>query len=265
MFLYTKAYLQSRRGRRILQPAALLSLVLLCGQVVAQTATPILVELFTSEGCSSCPPAESFLRALDSAQPVSGAQLIVLEEHVDYWDDQGWKDPFSSHLFTTRQSDYVDRLRVDRGPYTPQMVIDGSEAFVGSDRAQAGRAVGKALKEAKVKVEITSVRVENGKISLHINTGPLASKADVVVAVALDHAESQVLRGENGGRKLEHVAVVERLTTIGKIRQGDAFSKDANLDMGHDGQEHRIVIFVQQSGQGKILGAAMARVPQKSG
>ena len=72
---------------------------------------------------------------------------------MDYWDDQGWKDPFSSHLFTTRQSDYVDRLRVDRGPYTPQMVIDGSEAFVGSDRAQAGRAVGKALKEAKVKGE----------------------------------------------------------------------------------------------------------------
>ena len=110
-----------------------------CSPALAASSNPILVELFTSEGCSSCPPAEAFLRTLDTTQLIPGAQVIVLEEHVDYWDDQGWQDPFSSHAFTVRQNDYVKRLHLNSGPYTPQMVIDGAEAFVGSDRAHAGR------------------------------------------------------------------------------------------------------------------------------
>jgi hypothetical protein len=240
---------------------ALCSLALLGGQAVAQTATPILVELFTSEGCSSCPPAESLLRALDSVQPVSGARLVVLEEHVDYWDDQGWKDPFSSHLFTLRQSDYVDHLRVGSGPYTPQMVIDGGEAFVGSNRDETGRAVGKALKAAKVTVEISSVHLESGKVSFHVVAGAVASKADIVVAISLDHAESQVLRGENGGRKLQHVSIAERVVTIGKVKPGESFSKDASIAVDHSGEPHRLIAFVQQSGPGKVLGVAVLRLP----
>src|ERR1700674_4434461 len=135
-----------RCGVRVLAALAAATIwSLFCAPARAASSNPILVELFTSEGCSSCPPAEALLRTLDAAQPIPGAQLIVLEEHVDYWDDQGWQDPFSAHAFTVRQSDYVKRLHLNSGPYTPQMVVNGSEAFVGSDRAQAGRALAKAV------------------------------------------------------------------------------------------------------------------------
>src|SRR5581483_6405108 len=144
--------------------ASVLVMIALCAPALAAAETPILVELFTSEGCSDCPPADAFLKALDTAQPIPGAQLIVLEEHVDYWDDQGWRDPFSSHAFTVRQSEYVDRLHVEKGPYTPQMVVDGSEAFVGSNRPQAGRAFAKEVAVPKVSVQISSLHVEAGKV-----------------------------------------------------------------------------------------------------
>jgi hypothetical protein len=224
---------------------------------LAAAPNPILVELFTSEGCSDCPPADSFLKALDSAQPIPGAQLIVLEEHVDYWDDQGWRDPFSSHALTLRQSEYVDRLHVKNGPYTPQMVIDGSEAFVGSDRGQAGRAFAKEVQIPKINVQISALHVDGGKVLARVDVGDVSSKAEVFVALALDHAQSQVLRGENGGRALEHVAVVERLSSIGKVKKGEPFSKDVAIRMDHPEKGYRVIAFVQKQGEGKVLGAAV--------
>jgi hypothetical protein len=225
---------------------------------LAAPANPILVELFTSEGCSDCPPADAFLKALDSAQPIPGAQLIVLEEHVDYWDDQGWRDPFSSHELTLRQSEYVDRLHVKNGPYTPQMVVDGSEAFVGSDRPQAGHAFAKEVQVPKISVQISALHVEGGKVLAHVEVGSVFSKAEVFVAVALDHAQSQVLRGENGGHQLEHVAIVERLTSIGKVKKGESFSKDVAMKMDHPEKDYRLITFVQEADEGKVLGAAAA-------
>src|ERR1700741_2829151 len=122
-------------------------------------AKPVLIELFTSEGCSSCPPADTLLRTLDSSQPIPGVQLIVLGEHVDYWDDLGWKDTYSAHPFTIRQQGYADRFHL-ASPYTPQMVADGDFEFLGSDRARANQAIAKASALPKIGIRISSAKIE---------------------------------------------------------------------------------------------------------
>jgi hypothetical protein len=223
------------------------------------TAKPVLVELFTSEGCSSCPPADALLRTLDSTQPVEGVQLIVLGEHVDYWDDLGWKDTYSSHAFTVRQQTYAGRLRLD-GPYTPQMVVDGNLEFVGSDRARANQAFEKARSLPKVTIRISSVKIENRSLRAHIDTDALPAQGEVFIALALEHAQSQVLYGENGGHRLEHVAVVRNLASIGNAAKGEVFSKDVSLSVNALAQPYRVIAFVQEPKQGKVLGAAVERV-----
>lgn len=228
------------------------------------SSVPVFLELFTSEGCSSCPPADAFIERMDNTQPVPGAHLIVLSEHVDYWDHLGWKDPYSSHAFTERQADYVRILHLDTA-YTPQIILNGS-SVLGGDAQQVERMLTQAASSARVPVTITSTTIESGSpptLRTHIGVvaTSLSHSADLLLALALDHAESEVLRGENGGKHLKYVAVAEEIKKVGKIERGKDFSQDVELKLnpGFEANNIRVVAFVQESGRGKILGAAEQR------
>ncbi|HEY2544592.1 MAG TPA: DUF1223 domain-containing protein, partial [Candidatus Acidoferrum sp.] len=172
--------------------------------------TPVLVELFTSEGCSSCPPADALLERFDRSQPVRGAELIVLSEHVDYWNDIGWKDPYSSQEYSQRQSAYASQFGLG-GIYTPQMVVDGHFEFVGSDERRATQSIENAAKATKIPVSITPVLSGKGTATVHVETGAVpssvpAESGGVFLAIADNSDESRVNGGENAGRTLKHVA-----------------------------------------------------------
>ena len=228
---------------------------------------PILVELFTSEGCSTCPPADALLQELDQAQPVAGEHLIVLSEHVDYWNSIGWTDPYSSSFFSDRQNSYGSRFKL-ASVYTPQMVVDGVVEFVGGDPRLANQSFEKAREHEKIPVHVSSVSWEDAStLRAHVEVGSLPDsagvrRAEVYLVAALDHAESQVLRGENKGRRLTHVAVVLSMTKIGTTEKGKGFAGDAHikLDSRRNLAQLRVVAFVQESGPGRVLGAAIERI-----
>jgi hypothetical protein len=227
-----------------------------------QPPVPILIELFTSEGCSSCPPVDEFVRHIDETQPVAGAQLIVLSEHVDYWDHDGWKDKYSSAQFTERQNGYVHAMNLQTA-YTPQMVVDGYIELKGSS-ADIEQTFAKELKVAKIPVRITSAKIDApSQLRVKIEAdAPEKHGGAVWVAVALDHAASQVSAGENSGKQLQHVAVVEELRKVGKLDKGKPFSQDiaVKLKPDTDPKNLRIIAFIQESNEGKVLGATGVKV-----
>jgi hypothetical protein len=228
------------------------------GSLSNSASAPVLVELFTSEGCSSCPPADAYLQKLD-AQPTPGTQFIVLSEHVDYWNHIGWEDPYSSAAFSQRQDRYGTKLGLE-SVYTPQMVVDGVSEFVGSNHHEAEQAFAKAHTAPKVEVRISNVTLKDGVVRAHVDSAqlPQNKKADVVFVVALNHADSQVAHGENAGRHLTHVAVVKSLSRVGTADAGKAFSSDVSVkvDGALQANNLRVVAFLQEPGQGRVLGVA---------
>lgn len=208
---------------------------------------PVLVELFTSEGCSSCPSADAALETLARTQPVAGARIIPLELHVDYWNDLGWADPFSSPAFTQRQRDDARGAGDDR-IYTPQMVVDGAQSFVGEE-ARAEEAVARAAEVSKLPVSI-DIR----GASVVVQAKPPAD-ADVWLAVTEGELVSHVPRGENAGRTLRHAAVVRRLERLsGAMRAQLAPDARWNVD------RLDVVAWIQERSNGRVLGVAARKL-----
>jgi hypothetical protein len=209
---------------------------------------PVVVELYTSQGCSSCPPADALLGEL-AKQP----GVLALSFHVDYWDYIGWKDPFAAAQYTERQRDYAARLGL-RYIYTPQIVVDGLHDVVGSKRRAVTGAIEEAAKTEPA-VSVTLEETDGGRVRLSAGTAP-AGGATVWLVTFDDSHKTQVARGENSGRALVNSNVVRELTTLGTWTGEE---KSFPLDLAAARAEGRggCAVIVQQGRGGPVIGAAM--------
>ncbi len=213
---------------------------------------PVLVELFTSEGCSSCPPADKVLATLQRDQLVPNADVITLGFHVDYWDRLGWKDRFSSAEFSKRQEVYAVRFGNDSS-YTPQIVVDGLSEFVGSNRGKANEEIAKSATAEKGTVDLT---VENNTLKGTISGLSSSNGATVYLAVAESDLSNRVSNGENSGSTLEHTSVVRELKQLGTIdrkESGKTFNAALPTNSEWKPENIRYVVFVQENSTLKII------------
>ena len=233
--------------------------------------TPVVVELFTSEGCSSCPPADTLLARLAEEQLGPNVQLIALEEHVDYWNDLGWVDPFSSRDWTSRQYDYAGALK-NGNPYTPQMVVDGTVEFVGNHTQQARESIQKAARSSKIPVSLEQGKPNRAdQLDFSARAGKLegtagSDAAEVWLAITETGLHSAVKRGENAGEDLHHAAVVRSMRKIGeaKAKGETSFAGDATVPLKKEWKRENLkaVLFVQEKKSRRILGAAEIRIAE---
>ncbi|HTB97409.1 MAG TPA: DUF1223 domain-containing protein [Terracidiphilus sp.] len=229
----------------------------LAGQASTDQRVPVLVELFTSEGCSDCPPADDLLARLDASQPVPGAQAIVLSEHVTYWNRDGWTDPFSIDAMDLRQKDYVERFRL-QDSYTPQAVVDGSAQTVGSSGAAVTKAVAEAAQKPKQPLTISDAHWTDGGAAFALH-GSFDAKARLIAVLAADATHSEVARGENAGRTLHHVAVVRAMKEFGGDTADGRAMKLAGGPLDHKNEASgpvRLVVFAVDRKTGHVVAAA---------
>ncbi|MEE8352332.1 MAG: DUF1223 domain-containing protein [Rhodospirillales bacterium] len=204
------------------------------------------VELFTSQGCSSCPPADAFLGDLSKRD-----DLLALSIHVDYWDYIGWKDPFASPENTKRQRRYARTLGM-RYVYTPQMVVQGASHVTGSERVKVEALIKKAARTPRVPISISR---DKNNINIKVSGGAIGEKATVWLAVFDKKHDTAIKRGENGGRTLSHYNIVRGMSRIGTWT-GRAITIPTDVaDMKSRGRDGCAVI-LQSLSTGRILGAA---------
>ena len=241
--------------------AAVLALGISAGDAGAQDR-PVVVELFTSQSCFSCPSAEEFLGKL-AREP----DLIALEFHVDYWNDLNygsagrWKDPFSRPEFTRRQQNYNQQSRNKPGVYTPQMVIDGRAHVAGHRRDEVESLIATAKARPGTDLALSITEDSGGGMSVSIPASDFRGEADVMMVLYDDAHETPIRRGENAGRTLTYSNVVRELGPIGTYR-GEAIVLELPMRADRDAARDGCAILVQEAGLGPILGAAMIDLRQ---
>ncbi len=234
------------------------------------TRTPVIVELFTSEGCSSCPPADDLLARLEHNQSIANARVIALEEHVDYWNHLGWTDPFSSALYSARQNEYAARFQAD-SVYTPQMIINGRVEFVGNSAGRAAAEIhGAAMAPAaSVRLRLVPNKRNNELSDLAVNISDLppirtngkrgGQQLDVYLAMTEDNLSSDVTRGENSGHRLRHASIVRSFGVIGHFdpSKQDGIGLQPTLKFPNEWRRENVkaVVFVQEHTSKRIIGA----------
>jgi hypothetical protein len=222
------------------------------------------VELFTSEGCSSCPPADAVLGRIGAAARASNQPVITLAFHVDYWDDLGWPDAFASPDFTARQRDYAGEFH-GSGLYTPEMVVGGADAFVGSDESRADASIANALGQPlPVRVVLRVTRTSPTDVRVHHDlAGPLPHDVTLLVAVTERSATIDVKNGENAGRRLRHTDIVRAM----QVSAGRETSGDDTLRLPWaPGPGEADVVAILQNSRGSqamaVLGAVREELPR---
>jgi hypothetical protein len=221
---------------------------------------PVIVELFSSEGCSSCPPADVLLDRLSRQQPVAGAEIVAIEQHVDYWNNLGWKDPFSSSSYSERQYGYADAFGRD-GVYTPQMIVDGQAEFTGSNSRRAEEEIALAARRPHAKVTLSQGQ---GGLSISVMDLPPFTPGDTAelwLALTEGDLSTQVPRGENAGRLLRHAPIARELRRVAAVLP-EGYKGEIKLAAPSGGTRDRLraVVFVQEARKRRILGAAALRL-----
>jgi hypothetical protein len=215
------------------------------------------VELFTSEGCSSCPPADALVAKVQKES--TGKPVYILAFHVDYWNRLGWKDVFSSHDYSSRQYQYSKWIKSE--VYTPQIIVNGRNEFVGSDEKSLRNGIKTGLEKAgKTELSLTNIKVEGDIAVVQYRTEGASNNSALLIALIEKNAITKVKRGENGGRTLAHVQIVRQLKSIA-LKSNTNGSESIALPDSFDPRKFEMIGFVQNTSNGEITGATKAEFP----
>jgi hypothetical protein len=212
------------------------------------------VELFTSEGCSSCPPADELVARIQKED--KDKQVYILAFHVDYWNRLGWKDVFSSADYSKRQNEYANWLNL-QSVYTPQIVVNGKKEFVGSEEGTLRNAITAGLRSNPAATLTLNTQKGQDHIAVQYRVTSAEKNSDLLLALVQKAAQTKVQRGENGGRTLSHVQIVRKIQSVSLSAGGNGNATIA-LPEGINIQDWEVIGFVQNKANGEILAATKA-------
>jgi len=229
---------------------------LAAAQAQSAPRVPVLVELFTSEGCSDCPPADRLLEELDTKQPIPGAEVIAVSEHVTYWNRLGWRDPYSLDEVDARQKEYGERFNLD-SVYTPQAVIDGSAQVVGNDGARLQKTIEHAASAPKKTLTIGDAHWESGAVVFTVQ-GAAEPGSKLTAVLVADASGLKITHGENAGKTLHHVAVARTFKDFGANATDGRALRLSGGSLAHEqaSTPARLVVFVVDKKTGHVTAAA---------